>query len=1067
MERLIRYFVERHLLVNVLVVVILVLGWLQASRSPRETFPNVTLPTLIVNAILPGASARDVETKVAIPIQDAIEELNGVKEFDTVISDGSAVSRVELYDDFDDARVREAERDLKILLDGTRGFPPEMEDDPVISRLNPKLMPVLQVALGGPTDAVIDAAHILERRLRKLDEVSKVELIGLADPEARILVDPVRSRAHGVTLLDVSRAVERRNVSSTGGLLESARDRRQVVLWSRFDDPRDVAGTVIRFEPGGGVLRVGDVARVEIGREDIGLIAHTNARPGISVVITKQEDADIVDAVDAARAATEEIALPKGVDRIFVRDESYMTRNRLQLMFANGLIGAVLVATILFVFLTPASAAWTLVGLPVIFAATLALFPVFGFSINMVTLTGLVVVLGMVVDDAVVVSERIVSRRQQGEERVLASVRGAAEMVRPVSAAAITTMLALVPLWGIGGMNGDMVAALPAVIIVALAVSVSESFIVLPAHLAMGGKRRDAPKRAFILRMEERYRILLQRSLQHRGWLVGGFALALLVIFAGIAPRMQIVLYPQEDSEAAYIKVSMPLGTPIEQTEAVAASIQRQLPPLMGDDLTAVIARVGHQETGERLAPGTAKRGSAENEAVVTAMIRPVGRDHSSAEWLEVFAKELTFPAEATVVFESEYMGPPVGKPVAVHVSSNDDDVRRPTARAVADWLRGIPGVTNVEIDERPGTPQIDLVLDYERLALRGLDPEDVAQTVQSAFHGQVASEHRDLEDTTDFRVMLEPAARRSLESLLDLPVRSHSGELVMLRDVVSPIEVPAVSRIYHRDGRRTATVFAQFAPGSEHTPLSFMARMEADLLPRYANRPGLEVYLGGEAVETRKATGDIGLAALLAFVGIGLVIVLMLGSFLEAAFVVSIIPFAIAAVILTFFLHRQPLSMFAMIGSVGLAGVVVNASIVMVDAVHRRLGAFGSGDPGERRDALIDAVVERLRPILVTTLTTLAGVLPMAYGIGGYDSVVAPMSLALGWGLALSTGVTLFLVPTLYTLASDLRGLGRRMLANADSPRLRTKGAAIGKAARSAESSRSGSLRARRGRAP
>lgn len=1029
MERLIRYFVERHLLVNVMVVVVVAVGLLQAARSPRETFPNVTLPTLTVTGILPGASARDVETKVAIPIQDAVEDLNGVDEVKTTVSDGSVMTVVELYEEFDDARIREAERDLKVLLDGERGFPPEMRDDPVISRLNPKLIAVVQVAVGGPTDAVIQAAHTIERRLRRLDRVSKVDLVGLADPEARILVDPDKARAHGVTLLDVARAIERRNVSSTGGVLESARDRRQVVLWSRFADPREVAGTVIRFEAGGGALTVGDVARIEMGREDIGLIAHTNGRPGISVNVFKQEDADIVDTVDDVRAEVSRIELPPGVEAVLVRDESYMTRNRLDLMLVNGLIGAVLVAAILFIFLTPASAGWTLFGLPVVFLATLALFPVFGFSINMVTLTGLFVVLGMIVDDAIVVSERIVTRRQGGEDRITASVRGAAEMALPVAASAITTMLAFLPLWGLGGMNGDMVWAMPAVVIVALGVSVLESFTVLPAHLSAGGRHRDPPKRAFITRMEEIYRGLVWRSLRRRVPLTLGFFASLGVIFALIAPRMGVILYPQDDSEAAFVKISMPLGTPIERTEAVAASVERQLPELMGDDVTAVLARVGLQNTGERLNPVGSARGSAENEAVVTAMVRPSGRRHTAPEWTEIFEDTLVLPPEATVLFEYEYQGPPAGRPIMVHVSSNDDDVRRPTAVEVADWLRRFPDVHNIEIDERPGTPQIELVLDYERLALRGLDSQDVAQTVQIAFHGAIASEHRDLEDTTDFRVMLEPSARRSLDLLLELPVRSATGELVLLRDVVTPIQVPAVSRIYHRDGRRTATVSAQFSTHTKFTPLAFAELMEKELLPRYAGRPGLELSLGGEAIETRKATGDIGIAAALAFGGIALVIALMLGSLLEAVFVVSIIPFAIAGVILAFFLHGQPLSMFAMMGSIGLAGVVVNASIVMVDAVHRAVRSIPESATEARQAALVDAVVGRLRPIVVTTLTTLGGVIPMAYGIGGYDSIVAPMSLALGWGLALSTSVTLFLVPCLYTLASDLRNLvgGRR----------------------------------------
>jgi multidrug efflux pump subunit AcrB len=300
-----------------------------------------------------------------------------------------------------------------------------------------------------------------------------------------------------------------------------------------------------------------------------------------------------------------------------------------------------------------------------------------------------------------------------------------------------------------------------------------------------------------------------------------------------------------------------------------------------------------------------------------------------------------------------------------------------------------------------------------------------VGLTLKAAFFGLVASEHRDLDDTTDIRVMFDPSARRSLDALLETPVRANGGELVRLRDVVNPVDFPGVSAIYHREGQRTATVSASFVPGSDHTALSMAARVEQELVPRFAGIPGLRIYNGGEAEDTREVTADLGVASILAVIGITVVITLMLGSFLEAFFVVAVVPFSAAAVVLTFFLHGRPLSLLAMMGAIGLAGVVVNAAIVMVDSIHRQLRMVDSDDPRAQREAIIDAVVARLRPVLVTSLTTLGGVMPTAYGLGGYDAVVSPMSLALGWGLALSTLVTLLLVPTLYTLAGDLRGLG------------------------------------------
>ena len=372
------------------------------------------------------------------------------------------------------------------------------------------------------------------------------------------------------------------------------------------------------------------------------------------------------------------------------------------------------------------------------------------------------------------------------------------------------------------------------------------------------------------------------------------------------------------------------------------------------------------------------------------------------------------------LVYQSEYFGPPTDQPVTIHILCNDDTLRRGVTFEIESHLRGTPGVIEVEVDERPGTPQLQLNLNYEKLARLGLSAQDVGTTLAAAFYGIEASEHRDLDDTTELRVQFDPAARLNLEALLETPVRAASGQLARLRDVVEPMQLPALTRIYHRDGFRSATIRASFSQDSGLTALSFATQLEEDLFPRFAEFPDLYVFNGGEAVETQKTTSGIAVAAMLAVLGISVVIWLMLGSLLEALFIMLVIPFALAGVFLIFFIHGQPMSMFAMMGTVGLAGVVVNASIVMVDSIHRRVREDdGSGD---RKSRIIEAVTERLRPIMVTTLTTLGGVLPTAYGIGGYDPIVSIISLAVGWGLAISTLVTLFVVPVLYSLAGDLR---------------------------------------------
>ena len=1055
MRAIIEYFVRRHFLVNVMVAAVVVLGVWRATHSQREGFPAVTLNQLIVTAKLPGASAVEVERELTVPIEDAIAELDGVDTYHSVITDNLSITTIELDDDWDADQVRLAEGDLRQSLDAIKDFPERMRERPTISRVEAAKFPILEIALAGPSTALPEAAEQIEAALAELEGIAKIELVGLEDPELRVLVDPVQAKAHNLGLDEIMAAIERRNVASTGGVLESDGGRRQIVLDSRYHDRDDVAQTVIAVGRDGSLIRVADVARVELTRRDEGLRVHTNGAPGISVVVRKQADADILTTVDAIVATMDALELPAGVEAVLVNDASFMTRNRLQLMVSNGIVGMVLVIAILLVFLDARAALWVAAGVPVALLGVVALLPTLGMTLNMLTLAGFVVVLGMLVDDAVVIAERIVFRQGEGLGRgPRAAVAGVTDVALPVVASAITTMLAFSPMFSLGGMPGKFAWALPVVVILALTLSLLESFFILPAHMSpardddhepptgsgegsampkaerpLGAEsaQKNPSKRRFMVALERGYRALLIRALRWR-------ALVLVLFFAGfgfvmgvIRPQMGFQLFPQDDSDALFIQVTMPVGTPIEQTEAAVAAIEQQLPDLVGRDFMAVTARIGHRDgmAVDRTV------GAAAHEAVIAVMFVPLERERTSAEWAEYLGQRLAVPERASLLFEAKRIGPPLGSPVTLHVAGNDDEARRATAEAAAQWLREQDGIADVSIDERPGLPRVELDLDHDKLALRGLDVATVGRTLTAAFYGLEITELRELDETTRIRVQLEPSARADLDALLELPLRSATGERTRLRDVVHPVEVRAVSRILHRDGVRTATVTASFSPDSGLDANAMAKRIDAELLPGLAAASGdadVVTKIGGEATETKKTTGDMQAAMGIAVLGILTVIALMIGSFLEALFIISVIPFGAAGVILAFFLHGKPLSMFAMLGIIGLAGVVVNAAIVMIDAINSRVEAARTDPERDGDDAMIDAVVERLRPILVTTLTTCGGVLPTAYGLGGYDAVLSPMSLALGWGLLFATAITLLLVPCLYRVAQDVRRIVGRI---------------------------------------
>jgi multidrug efflux pump subunit AcrB len=1016
MSGLIRFFAGRHLLVNVLLLAVLALGWIFISGTPREFIPSVASPTIFIRATLPGASAQDIESKVTIPVEEAIEEVDGIKKTFSTVSESASTTTVELFTDFTDEQVQKILQELRDAVDGITDFPPEMEDRPTLEQFNPAKRPIIEVALHGPIDAVIRDAKRLEIEMRRLNRVSRVVLVGVHDPEVRVLIDPELARAHGVTVMDVVRAISRDNVSGTGDALETETARLKVEVWNRYEKPEDAADTLIKALPGGAVLRVRDVARIESGYEDTRLISHTSAERGVSLIVRKRENADQIDAVDEVRAFMDQARLSPGVTFEYLNDVSFFTKNRLDVMFSNGILGAVLVAVVLWLFMDTQSAIWVLASIPVVFMGALAVVGFSGMTLNMMVLNGFVIVLGMVVDDAIVVAEHIVATIEKGVDRAQAVVIAAIEMVGPVFASSITTMIAFAPMLAIGGLPGKITWQLPAVVVMVLAFSLIDTFTFLPSHMLVLTRFSKPKKPRFMVRLEQLYRDSLRFSIHHRWATIGVFATILVFVMVVLRPQVPFVLFPQTDARVLFLQVTTPLGTPMEITEGQVADIERQLLELGKPDIRSVTARIGHQDTGQV----DRRRGEAEHQALVTVEFRELDRLRTNQEWIGYLRDNLVLSPGTHVRFVSEYMGPPTDQPVTLHVLANDDGIRRSVAHAIASRIAATPGLIEVDIDEREGTPHLDLVLRREQLARLGLDATDVTQTVQASYFGIKATEHRGLEDTTAIRVQFDIGARRDVQALLDTPVRTATRELVALRDVVDPVEVHALGRIYHRDGFRTATIRASFAPDSGHTALSFAAQLRTGLLPQYEDMEGVDIIVGGEAETTEETTGDLGRVGIVVIIGIAMVIWLLLGSFVETLMVISVIPFAVAGVIIAFFLHGYALSMFSMMGVIGLAGVVVNSSIVMGDAVHRM--ARDAKDGLDPQEVFLDAIVSRLRPILITTLTTLGGVFPTAYGIGGYDSMVSPMSVAIGWGLFFATFITLFLVPALYSISHERR---------------------------------------------
>ncbi|MGB1699759.1 MAG: efflux RND transporter permease subunit, partial [Nannocystaceae bacterium] len=651
-----------------------------------------------------------------------------------------------------------------------------------------------------------------------------------------------------------------------------------------------------------------------------------------------------------------------------------------------------LVLVVLLAFLSRRVAGWVAFGVPFALLGVMTSLPLLGITVNMVSLAGFVVVIGLVVDDAIIVAERIAFYMEQGVPAREAALRGTREMAVPVVGASITTILAFSPLFLLGGIPGKFSWAIPTIVIVTLAISLFECFCILPSHL-VGRSEVQRVKPGWLLRMEAVYAAALRVCVVVMVvllWLVavlfvGGFVGTLLYARANLG----LILFPQDDSDAFYVKLRLPEGTPIEATEATVRALAQRLPEMIGEDFAGVTARIGHQREQDL----SRNFGSADNEAVMTVFLRERFTTNAPT-WIERLEPRLVFEPGVDAVFSSRRIGPPLGRPVTVHISTPDEELRRSATAQAMVWIRDQPEITGIEVDERAGLRQVDLDLDYERLALKKVSVETVGRTVKAAFYGVPVTEVTGPTENVEVRVRLDPAARGDVEMLSVMPVRSEDGRAVPLRDVIAPVEVDAVAGIFRRDGVRTTTITGSLVPGSGATPTSMARRLEEQLIPVFRGQSPSQgdrfVYVGGEAKKSAETVGDMPKIIGFAFIGIILVVMLLTNSLLQAVFVVSAVPLGLIGVVWAFAAHGISISMFAFLGVTGLCGVVVNDSIVMVTSLNRV--AAETTALTDIYDEVAEGAKARLRPVILTTLTTVAGVMPTAYGLGGRDAVLSPM---------------------------------------------------------------------------
>jgi multidrug efflux pump subunit AcrB len=1017
MKNFFKFFAERHLLATLVTVMTILLGLSALTRIKRDMFPRVDFGELTITTVYEGAAPEDVELNVTNKLEEELKEVAGIDRMTSFSMENISVINVVIEpDERDQPGVK---REIRDAVDRVTDFPVEVTEAPLITEWTTSIFPVIEVGLSGdiPYTKLREFAKQLERRLKRLPGVASLEEFGYRDREIKVEVSPAAMQSYQVPLREIMLAVAARNIRSTGGSFESYTSEKKVVTLAQFQNPLEVGDVIVRTTFDGPLVRIKDLALVKDDFEDERVMSRMNGKSAISYFVNKKESADVIRTVDDIKGllASMREELPEGVEVLYSYDQSYYVRNRLHVVLINGAIGLTFVLLMLASFLSARSAFWVAMGIPVTVLGVIFLMPIFDTYLDIVTLAVLIQVIGIIVDDGIIIAENIHQHRERGAPPLKAAVDGIHEVFWPVLTTIITTFIAFAPMFFMTGMMGKFVFAVPLVVCMALFLTLIHSVIALPAHLIVGirdngGESARRSARGWFLSVKRFYKKSMRPVLKLRYFFL---FISLLMLVAAVwfgFNYMDFVLFPTEAADTIYMLIELPTGSSLAATSDKIRELEALVAQLPKHEVSSFISRVGSQ--------GGFAAGENENWAVIRLNLSPFAkRSRVADEIAEELRSKTDSLSDFHIVYYVDAGGPPVGRPVTIRVVSSDDDIRKQLADSVVTFMAQLEGVRDIDRDDKPGKDQIRIAIDYDKLARVGLTVADIAQNVRIAYDGQVVTSVRYGDEDVDFRVQLQEEARKSPRFLRELLIPNQQGRLIALKDVARLETGPGPSNYYHLDGDRAITITSDFVKRVT-TPVKITNTVVAhfDLAD---NWPGARFVIGGEAEETQESVNSLIRAFSIAIIGIYFVLILLFNSPIQPFIVMTAIPFGIVGVIVAFALHGKDLGFLAMMGLIGMTGVVVNDSLVLVNHINvlRRKNPHAP-----IKEIVAQGAGDRLRPIILTTLTTVVGLLPLAYGIGGSDPFIAPMALALGYGILFATPITLGVIPCLYVVREDIR---------------------------------------------
>ncbi len=1019
-----RFFARQPVLVNMLMIAILVAGIFVLMQMPQENNPSIDLDMALVIIAYPGASPDDVEKLITLPVEEQVRNLSDIDFINSRSEEGRSVVFIRYeagLKNFDQSFL-----DLKTEVDKIKtDLPDDAQDNIFYIKISTnEIWPIVGIAMGGDysTKGLNKLAKSLRDEILDLDSIAKMDISGLRKREFRVESDRALLEAHGIALQDIVAAIQMGNANLPAGRLSMGRQEFLVRSISELENANDIGDVILRASMEGGTLRVKDVATINDTFEKDESITRLNGKPSVYLRAYMKKEASIVTAVDEIRDLVEKFQKRVPDLELSIRnDNSIPVRESINVLTSNAITGLLLVAILMTLLIGYRSAILAIIGIPFAFLTSFIFLDVTGGTINSLSLFAFILVLGMVVDDAIIIIENVYHHMEQGKPALKAAIEGAEEVMWPVVAAVVTTIAAFLPLLLMEGDVGKFLAVLPIVVTVALIGSLIQSLVVLPSHLADFGKLPKASGTRLGDRLyawlESTYKKQIAFFLRHRYMVTIGILIATILITVAAAKVLRIEMFPQEESSTEWLIVQLPTGTQLEETDRIINQIEQRCSDISKDDINSVIAIVGYIIDGERWLKRT------NGGMLLFEMGDSDKRRDNDLIKNDIRKRFTTIPEIESARFSKDSSGPPTGSPIEMRVAGDDlDNLIRHSERIIDD-LKAIKGVTDIESSYSSGKQEIRFLPDRDKMSSYGLSVVALSTFMRTAIDGLEATSFRDSEgDEVKVMVEYKESDRDDVEDLKKMVIHTPLGIAVQLSEIGEFVIQKGPTSISRRNAKRTITVTAnvnQVDVNSDEANRIMRKKYET-FSERY---PGYKVEFGGEAEEQQKSFKSLLQAFVVALVIIYLILGTQFQSFTQPMIVMYTVPFSLIGVAIGLIVQNLTFSIVAAISVVALSGVVVNDSLVLVDFINR---ARATGM--KRYDALIISGTRRMRPILLTTLTTIAGLLPMAIGVAGASKTWQPMAICICWGLAFATFLTLFVIPCTYSIADDWVNAFRRL---------------------------------------